>query len=92
MTFPAHFPDVGEAVQIMFPQSGGAPIDGVIAMDPYIVQALHEVHRAHHPHRSRRHRATRPRRRSSCSKASTTSSPPAPTTNASKPSTRSANR
>ena len=40
VTLPAHFPYVGEAVQALFPQSGGQPIDGVIAMDPYVIQAL----------------------------------------------------
>lgn len=40
LTLPAHFPYVGEAAQILFPQSGGDPIDGVIAMDPYVIQAL----------------------------------------------------
>ncbi len=40
LTLPAHFPYVAEAAQIMFPQSGGDPIDGVIAMDPHVVQAL----------------------------------------------------
>lgn len=40
MTMPSHFPFVGEATQIMYPQSGGQPIDGVIAMDPFVVQAL----------------------------------------------------
>jgi hypothetical protein len=40
VTLPAHFPYVGEAAQVLFPQSGGPPIDGVIAMDPYVIQAL----------------------------------------------------
>lgn len=40
ITMPAHFPYVGEAAQIMYPQSGGQPIDGVVSMDPYVVQAL----------------------------------------------------
>ena len=40
ITLPAHFPYVGEAAQVVFPQSGGDPIDGVIAMDPYVIQAL----------------------------------------------------
>jgi hypothetical protein len=40
VTLPAHFPYVGEAVQVLFPQSGGPSIDGVIAMDPYVIQAL----------------------------------------------------
>jgi hypothetical protein len=40
LTLPAHFPYVGQATQVVFPQSGGDPIDGVIAMDPYVIQAL----------------------------------------------------
>lgn len=40
VTLAAHFPYVGEAAQILFSQGGGEPVDGVIAMDPYIVQAL----------------------------------------------------
>ena len=40
ITLPAHFPYVGEASQVLFPQSGGRAIDGVIAMDPYVIQAL----------------------------------------------------
>ena len=40
ITMPAHFPYVAEAASILYPQSGGAPIDGVIAMDPYVLQAL----------------------------------------------------
>ncbi len=40
VTMPAHFPYVAETAQILFPQSGGAAVDGVIVMDPYVVQAL----------------------------------------------------
>ncbi len=40
ITLPAHFPYVAEIAHAMFPQSGGSEIDGVIAMDPHIVQAL----------------------------------------------------
>lgn len=40
VTLPAHFPYVGESAHVLFPQSGGEPIDGVIAIDPYVVQAL----------------------------------------------------
>lgn len=40
ITMPAHFPYVAEVATILYPQSGGAPIDGVIAMDPHVVQAL----------------------------------------------------
>jgi hypothetical protein len=37
---PAHFPYIAEAAQILYPQNGGNPIDGVIVMDPYVIQAL----------------------------------------------------
>ena len=47
----------------MFPQSGGEPIDGVIAMDPYVVQALMQYTGPIDAHRGRRHRPTRPGRR-----------------------------
>lgn len=37
---PAHFPYVAEVATILYPQSGGRDIDGVVAMDPYVVEAL----------------------------------------------------
>ena len=40
LTIAAHFPYTARAAQILYPQSNGTPIDGVIAMDPYVVQAL----------------------------------------------------
>ena len=40
LTMPAHFPYVAEAAACLYPQSGGSPIDGVIAIDPYVVEAL----------------------------------------------------
>ncbi len=40
ITMPAHFPYVAETAEVLFPQSGGAPIDGVFVMDPYVVEAL----------------------------------------------------
>ena len=40
ITMPGHFPYVAETTSIVYPQSGGSPIDGVIAMDPYVLQAL----------------------------------------------------
>ena len=40
ITMPRHFPFVAEVASIVYPQSGGAAIDGVIAMDPYVIQAL----------------------------------------------------
>jgi len=42
LTMPAHFPYVGEAATCLYPQSGGRPINGVISVDPYVVQALME--------------------------------------------------
>jgi hypothetical protein len=39
-TMGGHFPDVARTAQILYPQSGGAPVDGVIAMDPFVLQAL----------------------------------------------------
>lgn len=39
-TMPAHFPYVAEAATVVYPQSGEQPIDGVIAIDPYVLQAL----------------------------------------------------
>ena len=40
LTMPAHFPYIAEATQDLYPQNGGNPIDGVIVMDPYVIQAL----------------------------------------------------
>lgn len=40
LTFGAHFPYIGETAQVLYPQSGGSPIDGVFVMDPYVVEAL----------------------------------------------------
>jgi hypothetical protein len=40
LTMPAHFPDVARAAQVLYPQSGGPPIDGVVVMDPFVIQAL----------------------------------------------------
>jgi hypothetical protein len=40
ITMPAHFPYVAEAASIIYPQSGHQPIDGVIAIDPYVLQTL----------------------------------------------------
>ena len=40
ITMPAHFPYIAEAAQILYPQNGGNPIDGVIVMDPYVIQEL----------------------------------------------------
>ncbi len=40
VTLPAHFPYVGISAADLFAQTGGPEIDGVIAMDPYVMQAL----------------------------------------------------
>ena len=40
VTMPAHFPNTAETAHILFPQSGGQPIDGVVAVDPYVIEAL----------------------------------------------------
>jgi hypothetical protein len=40
ITMPAHFPHVGAAAQALLPQSGGPDIDGVILMDPYVIETL----------------------------------------------------
>jgi hypothetical protein len=40
ITMPAHFPYIADAAQILYPQNGGNPVDGVIVMDPYVIQAL----------------------------------------------------
>lgn len=40
ITMPAHFPYVAETAAVLYPQSGGDPIDGVFVMDPYVVAAL----------------------------------------------------
>jgi len=40
LTMPAHFPSVAEAASILYPQSGGQAVDGVISLDPHVIQAL----------------------------------------------------
>ncbi len=40
ITMPAHFPDIANASSVIYPQSGHSAVDGVIAIDPYVVQAL----------------------------------------------------
>ena len=40
MTMPAHFPHTAETAQVLFPQSGGQPVDGVVAVDPYVIEEL----------------------------------------------------
>lgn len=39
-TMPAHFPYIAEAAAAVYPQSGKSSVDGIIAIDPYVVQAL----------------------------------------------------
>lgn len=36
----AHFPDIAESAQLLYPQATGSMIDGVIVIDPYVVEAL----------------------------------------------------
>jgi hypothetical protein len=40
ITMPSHFPYVAESASILYPQSGGVPVDGVFVLDPYVVQEL----------------------------------------------------
>lgn len=40
VTMPPDFPTVASVVAELYPQSGGRPIDGVIVMDPFVLQAL----------------------------------------------------
>jgi len=40
ITISPHFPDVAQAAADLYPRSGGRAVDGVIAMDPYVLEAL----------------------------------------------------
>lgn len=40
ITMPAHFPYAAQAIASLYPDSGGRPLDGVIAMDPYVLAQL----------------------------------------------------
>jgi hypothetical protein len=40
VTMSPHFPSTGQVIAELYPQSGGEPIDGVFAMDPYVLAAL----------------------------------------------------
>lgn len=40
LTMSPHFPDVAQAAATLYPQSGGSDVDGVIALDPYVMEAL----------------------------------------------------
>lgn len=42
ITASPHFPSTSEAIAQLYPQSGGRPIDGVIALDPEVIAALLE--------------------------------------------------
>lgn len=43
ITMSPHFPSVGQVIAELYPQSGGRPLDGVFAMDPYVVASLLEL-------------------------------------------------
>ena len=40
ITISPHFPATGEVIAQLYPQSGGTELDGVFAMDPFVLQAL----------------------------------------------------
>ena len=40
VTISPEFPSTGDVIAQLFPQSGGDEIDGVFAMDPYVLEAL----------------------------------------------------
>jgi len=40
VTMSPDFPSVGRVIAGLYPQSGGAPVDGVISVDPYAVAAI----------------------------------------------------
>lgn len=40
LTMSPHFPDVAQAAATLYPQSGGSAVDGVIALDPYVMESL----------------------------------------------------
>jgi len=43
VTMSPHFPSTAEVMAELFPQSGGRPVDGVLAMDPYVLAELVEM-------------------------------------------------
>jgi FlaA1/EpsC-like NDP-sugar epimerase len=43
VTMSPHFPSTAEVMAELFPQSGGRPVDGVFAMDPYVLAELVEM-------------------------------------------------
>ncbi len=40
VTMSPHFPSTAQVIAELYPQSGGSQVDGVLAMDPYVLQAL----------------------------------------------------
>ncbi len=40
ITISPHFPSTASAISSLYPQSGGNVVDGVIAIDPYVLQAF----------------------------------------------------
>lgn len=40
ITISPHFPSTAEVIAELYPQSGGDELDGVFAMDPYVLEAL----------------------------------------------------
>ena len=43
VTISPQFPSTGDVIAQLYPQSGGGDIDGVFAMDPYVLEALLEL-------------------------------------------------
>lgn len=43
VTFSPDFPSVAQVIEGLYPQSGGAPVDGVISLDPIALAALLEL-------------------------------------------------
>ena len=43
VTMSPHFPSTAAVMAELYPQSGGAAVDGVFAMDPYVLAALVEL-------------------------------------------------
>lgn len=43
ITMSPHFPSTGQVIAELYPQSGGRPLDGVFAMDPFVVASLLEL-------------------------------------------------
>jgi hypothetical protein len=43
ITISPNFPSTAQVIAELFPQSGGTQVDGVFAMDPYVLQALLDI-------------------------------------------------